>query len=167
MRQLSIGLTYSGFTPAGGAAGFQLSSPSILDITALTAALSVFENATMNVIIRKSIRLTAYLDTLLDDMRIPLSASAKDPSKECFLWTVITPRDPKERGAMLSLQWSVPKVLHMTVERMKDQGIVVDMKRPDVLRITPAPLYNTFEDVWTFAQAMRQCVEQVLENSDA
>ncbi|CAI6244074.1 unnamed protein product [Periconia digitata] len=141
------------YVPNAGASRFQLSSPSILDITAVTASLVIFEKAGMRAIVEKSIKLTGYLETLLDSLENPgLSAWP--------LWTIITPRDIKYRGAMLSLRWYEPECLERVVGYLKVRGVLVDVRKPDIMRITPAPLYNTFEEINHFVEELRRAVAE-------
>jgi kynureninase len=131
------------FHPVGGAAGFQLSNPSILDITSLSASLEVFELAGGVAELRKkSLKLTAFLETLLEEM------SAEDRE----LFRIITPSDPDQRGAQLSLMLA-DGLLHTVMKELEARGVIVDERKPDVIRVAPAPLYNTFEDCVGFIEA--------------
>jgi kynureninase len=135
------------FDPIPGAAGWQLSNPSALDITALNASLEVFHLTDMSALRDKSLRLTAYLEELLD---------ALPPH-----FSIITPRDPAQRGAQLSLKL-LPGLLDVVMEELESNGVVIDERRPDVIRVAPAPLYNTFEDVWTFVNVFGRALETAL-----
>jgi kynureninase len=131
------------FHPVKGAAGFQLSNPSILDITSLSASLEVFELAGGVPVLReKSKQLTAFLEHCL--------ASLPDRAKALF--RVITPTDPEQRGAQLSLLLG-DKLLDVTMKELEERGVVVDERKPDVIRVAPAPLYNSFGDCVTFVVA--------------
>ena len=68
---------------------------------------------------------------------------------------IVTPLDPESRGAQLSLRWlgDDPQVV---VEELATEGIVCDFREPDVIRVAPVPLYNTFLDVWRFVDALRR-----------
>ena len=68
---------------------------------------------------------------------------------------VVTPVDPESHGAQLSLRWlgGDPKVV---VEELATEGIVCDFREPDMIRVAPVPLYNTFVDVWCFVDALRR-----------
>ncbi|OJD39786.1 kynureninase [Diplodia corticola] len=131
----------SAFVPMPGAAGFQLSNPSALDTTALLASLSVFATTSVADLRAKSLRLTAYLEHLL------FSSTPEDDGGR--LYSLITPRDPNERGAQLSLLLK-PGLLEDVMDELESEGVVVDERRPDVVRVAPAPLYNGFADVWRF-----------------
>ncbi|KAK6074404.1 kynureninase [Seiridium cupressi] len=132
------------FHPVKGAAGFQLSNPSILDITSLSASLEVFELAGgVSVLREKSKKLTAFLESCL--------ASLPDNVKKLF--RVITPTDPEERGAQLSLLLLTSGTLHTVMSELTSRGVIVDERQPNVIRVAPTPLYNTFKDCVDFVRA--------------
>ena len=136
------------FVSMPGAAGFQVSNPSVLDITSLNASLEIFKKAGgMGPLREKSLKLTAYLETLL------LSSPFFNAS-----FNIITPRDPEQRGAQLSVKLE-SGLLEVVVKELEERGVVVDERRPDVIRVAPAPLYNTFKDVYTFRRALDEALE--------
>jgi kynureninase len=126
----------SQFQPIPGAEGWQLSNPSILSMAALRASLAVFDEATMARLRAKGETLTAYLEFLL----------AQQVNEE---FSILTPRDAAQRGAQLSLQ--ITKGGRAVCDRLARQGILCDWREPDILRVAPVPLYNSFADVHTFA----------------
>ncbi|KAG2412401.1 hypothetical protein HFD88_009958 [Aspergillus terreus] len=132
------------FRPQAGAAGFQLSNPSVLDMNAVVASLEIFSRASMEKIRQKSLHLTGYLEHLL--LTYPLDAP---PEEKPF--TIITPSNPAERGAQLSLRLG-PGLLDKVLEVLEEQGVIIDERKPDVIRVAPAPLYNTYAEVWEFCQ---------------
>ena len=144
--------------PRPGAAGYQLSNPSMLDLTAVIASLEVFHMSSMAKLRRKSLSLTAYLRSLLLH---PLQGA----SPEDRLFVILTPEHADERGAQLSVRLE-PGLLNFVFKELQSNGVVVDERKPDVIRIAPTPLYNTFVDVWNFVQiflgacreAKKQCV---------
>jgi kynureninase len=141
------------FVPISGAAGFQLSNPSILDITSLTASLEVFEKAGgMGPIREKSLKITAYLENLL------LSMDAYSQR----IFEIITPKETEQRGAQLSVKLQAG-LLDVLMKELEETGVVVDERRPDVIRVAPAPLYNSFEDCWEFVKAFGGAVEVALK----
>ena len=141
------------FVPIPGAAGFQLSNPSILDITSLTASLEVFEKAGgMGPIREKSLKITAYLENLL------LSMDAYSQR----IFEIITPKEKEQRGAQLSVKLQAG-LLDVLMKELEETGVVVDERRPDVIRVAPAPLYNSFEDCWEFVKAFGGAVEVALK----
>ncbi|KAI9158938.1 ATP-dependent RNA helicase DBP2 [Paramyrothecium foliicola] len=130
-----------GFRPVPGAAGFQLSNPSALDITSLCASLEIFALAGgMEPLRARSLRLTAYLEGQLR-RRMPGELRAH--------WRVITPAESEQRGAQLSLLLA-DGLLERVMAGLEEQGVLVDERRPDVIRVAPAPLYNTFQDCSDF-----------------
>lgn len=138
--------TAPGFRPVAGAAGFQLSNPSVADITALCASLEVFREAGgMGPLRERSVRLTAYLAGLL-------AGVSERSGGKC---RVITPAEPGSRGAQLSIRLA-SGLLGAVMEGLRERAIVVDERKPDVIRVAPAPLYNSFVDCATFAHAIEQ-----------
>jgi kynureninase len=131
------------FDPIPGAEGWQLSNPSILPMAALRASMEIFEEVGMKSLREKSERLTGYLEFLLDELH-----------SDHF--SIITPRDPRQRGAQLSLR--VPRNGKQVHERISHRGIVCDWREPDVIRIGPAPLYNSFTDAFRFVETFREAL---------
>jgi kynureninase len=125
------------FQPIAGAEGWQLSNPSILSMAALRASMDIFDEVGMERLRAKSERLTTYLEFLLEQK-----------PQEGF--SIITPRDPAQRGAQLSLR--VTKNGRAVCESLAQHGIICDWREPDIMRVAPVPLYNSFLDVHTFAE---------------
>jgi len=137
------------FIPIPGAKGFQLSNPSILDITALNASLEVFAMAGgMEPIREKSLKITAYLEKLL----------LRSRSFDRKLFEIITPVRTSERGAQLSLRLQ-DGLLDVVMKELEERGVVVDERQPDVVRVAPAPLYNSYEDCWAFVRAFGEALD--------
>jgi kynureninase len=129
------------FIPVPSADGWQISNPPILSMAPLRASLAIFEEAGMDAIRQKSIKLTSYLQFLLED-----GSAGK-------LFNVITPREASERGCQLSIQaQEYPKELFGKLEAA---GVICDFREPNVIRAAPTPLYNTFHEVWRFANILR------------
>ncbi|OTA05572.1 hypothetical protein A9Z42_0062410 [Trichoderma parareesei] len=133
------------FVPTPGAAGFQASNPSALDLAAVSAALSVFNKTSMRELRSKALVLTAYAEHLLDQ----INAEADTP-----FFTIITPRDPARRGTQLSILLR-EGLLDGIAQALEHNGVMCDKRKPDVLRVAPVPLYSRFEDVWRFMQILR------------
>ena len=131
------------FTPLAGAEGWQISNPPIFQMAALRASLEIFDEAGMSNLRAKSERLTGHLEYLLSkiaDERI----------------SVITPSDPNQRGCQLSIQvQNADKNLFNAVTK---RGVFADWREPDVLRVAPVPLYNSFADVFRFAEILKNCL---------
>eukprot|EP00026_Physarum_polycephalum_P009325 Phypoly_transcript_09444.p1 GENE.Phypoly_transcript_09444~~Phypoly_transcript_09444.p1 ORF type:complete len:457 (+),score=52.92 Phypoly_transcript_09444:33-1403(+) len=136
------------FKPMPGALGFRCSNPSVLCITSLRCSLDIFERAGIQNLREKSFLLTGYLE-LLVDQQLNSSTTAV---------TVITPRDPEQRGCQLS--FLVKKggdfdvdVLH---KKLAEKGVICDVRQPNVIRIAPIPLYNTFDEVRRFIVILKE-----------
>ncbi|KAH6560597.1 hypothetical protein BASA50_001374 [Batrachochytrium salamandrivorans] len=134
------------FTPIAGANSYRLSNPCVLAVVSLYASLLVFAKTTMTDLRIKSVILTGYLELLLDNL-----TSTK--------FKVITPRDPSQRGCQLSLLFESPTTAQRVFNRLSDMGVVCDERKPDVIRIAPAPLYNTFVDVQTFVEILSSALD--------
>lgn len=131
------------FKPLAGAEGWQISNPPILQMAALRASLEIFEEAGMDALRQKSVKLTGYLESLIDEIN--------DDRIE-----IITPREADQRGCQLSLR--VKDADRSLYERVVEQGVYADWREPGVIRVAPAPLYNSFEDVWRFSKTLKQCL---------
>lgn len=132
------------FTPIAGAEGWQISNPPILQMASLRASLEIFAEAGMAALRAKSVRLTSYLEHLLatiDDDRI----------------TVITPADAAERGCQLSIR--VKNADKSLFTAISERGVVADWREPDVIRVAPVPLYNSFDDVQKFVEILRSVLK--------
>lgn len=132
------------FLPLEGAEGWQVSNPPILQLAALRASLEIFDEATMPALRARSVKLTGYLESLLDgfgDERI----------------SVITPRNREERGCQLSIR--VKNRDKSLFEAITSQAVYADWREPDVIRVAPVPLYNSFSDIFLFAQILADCLE--------
>jgi kynureninase len=133
------------FEAIEGAEAWQLSNPPIFQLAALRASMDLFDSATMTEIRRKGDLLTGYLEFLLDQL----------PKGYC---TITTPRDKRQRGCQLSLRMQGdPRSLQ---KQLVQQGVISDFREPDIIRIAPAPLYNSFTDVFTFTEVMKQNAQQ-------
>jgi kynureninase len=130
------------FIPVPSADGWQISNPPIFSMAPLRASLSVFDEAGgMQRLREKSVKLTGYLEFLINT-----SGSKR--------YSVITPRDANARGCQLSiLAHEHPKEL---LKEVHAAGVKCDFRAPNVIRVAPTPLYNTFHEAWRFAQILRR-----------
>lgn len=131
------------FQPAAGADGWQLSNPPILAMAPLLGSLALFREAGgMDRLRQKSILLTGFFEERV--------LALQNPSL-----TIITPADPLRRGAQLSIR--VAENSEAVFRSLLDLGMIVDYRRPDVIRAAPVPLYNRFRDVAEFCAALGAC----------
>lgn len=122
-----------------GAQSFQMSNPAVVAAVCLEASLEVFAEATMPAVRQKSVLLTGYLEALLR-------------REAAGRVTVATPADPAQRGAQLSLVIDAPvKELN---RRLLELGVICDVREPNTMRVSPAPLYNSFSDVYLFVRRL-------------
>lgn len=134
------------FNPAEGAQGWQISNAPILSMAAHAAALSLFEKAGIKNLRKKSVLLTNYLYFLLTQL----------PQDK---FSIITPENENARGAQLSIQTKNNEIGRKIFKRLTDSGVIADWREPDVIRIAPVPMYNTFEDVFRFAKIFGEALK--------
>ncbi len=127
------------FQASEGADGWQLSNPPILAMAPLRASLDIFDEATMPALRAKSLKLSGYLRFLLDQ-------------KPSSFWNIVTPRDDAARGAQLSIM--VHDHPRERFKALEAEGVVCDFREPNVIRVAPTPLYNTFHECWRFAEIL-------------
>jgi kynureninase len=137
------------FRPSPGASGYQVSNPSVIDLASLCGSLSIFNQTTMASLRLKSVSITAYLEFLL--------YSNTDASTRAF--KIITPSNYKARGTQLSILLKEGR-LETLMDTLDEAGIVVDKRKPNVIRVAPVPLYNTYEEVWRFVQIFKKALEK-------
>jgi kynureninase len=131
------------FDPLPGAEGWQLSNPPIFQLAALRASLEIFDEAGMGNLRAASVKLTGHLESLLKEIKNDRIS-------------IITPGDPEQRGSQLSIR--VKDAGKSLFEAITSRGVVADWREPDVIRVAPVPLYNTFEDVEKFAGILKECL---------
>lgn len=126
------------------AEGWQLSNPPILSLAAINASLDVFKRAGYMAPLReKSLKLTGYLEWLLQ----------QELGDKLH---IITPTNPDERGCQLSLTVALDgKDGKQVFDAIEQQGVTADWRYPNVIRVAPVPLYNSFEDVYRFVQLLK------------
>lgn len=129
------------FKPREGADGWQLSNPPIMALAPVLASMRIFDETGMAALRQKSEQLTGYLEWLID--RIPNKRFA-----------IITPKNPAQRGCQLSiLAHDDPKGLF---KELQASHVIGDFREPNVIRVAPVPLYNSFHEVWRFANILSQ-----------
>ncbi|HTF81589.1 MAG TPA: kynureninase, partial [Cytophagales bacterium] len=133
------------YVPSYGAEAWQQSNIPIFQAAALKASLDLFTAAKMPQLRAKSLQLTGYLIYLLQS--IPQKA-----------FTILTPLEDLQRGAQLSLFFE--KGGKEVFEQLGKQGVVVDWREPNVIRLAPAPMYNNYEDVFRFYEILLRILSQ-------
>lgn len=132
-----------GFVPMQGAAGWQLSTPNIMALAVHRASLAIFEEAGMENLRRKSEEMTGFLEMILRR----INQKAETPKIQ-----LMTPADPAQRGAQLSLL--IENEGKKVFDTLTAKGIIGDWREPNCIRLTPIPLYTAFEDIWKVGEAL-------------
>jgi kynureninase len=123
-----------------GAEGWQMSNPPILSMAAIKASLDMFDEVGLKKLIKKSKKLTGYLEFLINEL--------KDQRIK-----IITPKNPDERGCQLSIQVkNSDRSLH---DKLTKSGVICDWREPDVIRVAPVPLYNSYQDVYQMVDKLK------------
>ena len=132
------------FSPIPTAESWQLSNAPVISMAAHLASLNIFEKAGMERLRKKSISLTNYLEFIIEEININ--------NNNCL--EIITPKDINQRGSQLSIvAHGANKALF---EKLSINGVVADWREPNVIRIAPVPLYNSFEDVYRFGEILEK-----------
>ncbi len=134
-----------GFKPMLGVDGWQVSNFPVLSGAAQLASLEIFQHAGMSKLRKKSLLLTGYLEFLLKQI---------DPDQSYF--SIITPVDPKERGCQLSI--FMKRNGRKVFDKLTKAGVIADWREPDVIRVAPVPLYNTFVEVYRFCEILKKAL---------
>ncbi|HEY7378181.1 MAG TPA: kynureninase [Steroidobacteraceae bacterium] len=130
------------FEVLAGAEGWQISNPPIFSMTPLVVSLAMFREAGMARLVEKSRLLTGFLEFLV------LSRLSQEIE-------IVTPTDPVARGCQLSLRLrSGVQPGKRVFAALEQRDVVVDWREPDIIRVAPVPLYNTFVEVWEFVEAL-------------
>jgi kynureninase len=137
-----------GFVPMVGASGWQLSTPNILALSMHRASLHIFEQAGMANIRHKSIDLTAFLEQTIQEINQKTGTE---------LVTIMTPSNASERGCQLSLL--IKKDGKSLFDYLYSHNVVGDWRQPNCIRLSPVPLYNTFEEIWKVGEIMKRFFE--------
>jgi kynureninase len=136
----------SEFDPIPSAEGWQISNPSILSLSALSASLEIFKEIGMPKLWEKSILLTGYLEYLINEL---LGDKV----------TILTPKNTDERGCQLSL---VLKEKGKEIyENLVEKGVMCDWREPDVIRVAPVPLYNSFQEIYDFCHILLNAIKDI------
>lgn len=137
-----------GFNPTFGADGWQLSNAQILPMAVHKASLDIFMEAGLEALWRKRDALTDFLERMIDKV------------SQCYPQvSILTPRDPAQRGAQLSVAFAEHG--RAVFEALHARGIIIDWRVPNAIRVAPVPLYNTFDDVYAFGCALNEVCHEV------
>jgi kynureninase len=118
-------------------------------MSAMKASLAVFAEAGMPALRQKSEKLTGYLEYTIDRL------AAEFPDADI---SIITPREPEQRGCQISIDIAGRE--RKLFDDMVAAGVIADFREPCIIRMAPVPLYNSFEDVFTFGKVMRELLAQ-------
>ena len=134
----------SGFKPMPGAEGWQLSNAPIFGMAVMKSSLEIFTEAGIAELRQKSEKLTGYLEFIINELATEFSDAGIG---------IITSNDPDKRGSQLSLNFAGRD--REFFDKMTAAGVIADFREPCMIRVAPVPLYNSFEDVYTFGQVLR------------
>jgi kynureninase len=135
--------------PPASADAWQVSNPPIFSMSPVRTSLELFDKVGIGVLRERGVRLTAYLERLLAEI-IP-----SRPLRQ------ITPADPNQRGAQLSLRIGGTRTAGELSKILRYEfGVIADSREPDVLRLAPVPLYSTYHDCWRAVQALAQAIPE-------
>jgi kynureninase len=140
------------FIPVKAASAWALSNDPVISMAALKASLDLFDEAGIEILRAKSEQLTSYLEFIIQEKNRKVSGNDNSLIK------IITPEKSKERGAQLSLVFS--KNGKSIFNKLTENGVVSDWREPDVIRVAPAPLYNSFLDVYRFGKILEEAIVQ-------
>ncbi|MEH7380720.1 kynureninase [Bacillus sp. JJ1533] len=133
------------FTPADSAGVFQIGTPHVLSLAPLLGSLEMFAEAGIDKIRAKSLLLTNFLMELIDTELAGLE------------FTIGSPRRDSVRGGHVSLEH---KEAARICKALKENGVIPDFRAPNMIRLAPVPLYNSFEDVWNVVQMLKKIMEE-------
>lgn len=136
-----------GFKPIPGAEGWQLSNAPVFNMAIHKVSLDQFTEAGIDRLRAKSLQLTSYLEHILKQI---------SDSSAAVRFELITPSSPEERGCQLSiLAHGMGKTLF---DKLTAEGVIADWREPNVIRVAPVPMYNSFEDIYHFGKAMEKAL---------
>ncbi|OWB71188.1 kynureninase activity protein [[Candida] boidinii] len=165
------------FNPIESALGFRQSNPSVIDVVSLKSSLEIFNKIEGNIktLRIKSIELTNYLEKLLKSSKFYIDPLITINNKNKILnpcFTIITPSDSNQRGAQLSLLFLPDtnnnnnnslneNIMEKIFNYLNQNGTICDERRPNVIRLAPCPLYNTFKDVYNCVELLNKAFEEL------
>jgi kynureninase len=135
------------FKPARSAGGWQISSPSILSAAPLLGSLAILREAGLRAVREKSLRMTGYCMELVDELL----------SSEPYGFSIGTPRQEERRGGHVAIIH--PEGMRIRAA-LRARGVIPDFRPPDIIRVAPVALYNTFSELWELARHLREIIER-------
>lgn len=130
-----------GFIPSKGAASWQMSNAPVFNMVGHKASLDIYDKTSIAQLRDKSLKLTAYLEYLLQQLTN-------------LDFKVITPSEPERRGAQISMLFD--KDGRKVFDILTEKGVIADWREPNVIRVAPVPMYNSFEDVYRFYEILKE-----------
>ena len=143
-KQFDMSLTFEHSKSAGG---WQISSPAILSAAPIEGSLKIVLEAGMDSLREKSLNMTDYLIYLVDELL----------SKEPYNFSVETPREAERRGGHVAVEHA--EGIRIS-EALRARGVIPDFRPPNIIRIAPVPLYNTYREVWRVVQYLKEIVDR-------
>jgi kynureninase len=134
------------FEHSKSAAGWQISSPAILSSAPIEGSLDIILEAGIDRIREKSLKMTSYLMFLIEETL----------SEEPYDFSIGTPREPERRGGHVAVEHGEARRVS---EALKKRGVITDFRPPNVIRIAPIPLCNTFYEVWKVVQHLKETID--------
>jgi kynureninase len=144
-KQTQFDMAHS-FTPAGNAGGWQISSNPQLAAAPLRASLEMIREAGIERIREKSLKITGFLMALVNDLGGPP-----------YQYAIGNPAEPHRRGGHVAVEHAEAARI---CKALKARGVTPDFRMPNVIRLAPVPLYNTFHEVWQTAQHLREIIDK-------
>jgi len=135
------------FEHSKSAAGWQISSPAVLSSAPIEGSLKITLEAGIDRIREKSLKMTSYLMFLIEEAL----------SEEPYNFSIGTPREPERRGGHVAVEHEEGRRVS---EALKEKGVITDFRPPNVIRIAPIPLYNTFHEVWNVTQRLKEIIDR-------
>jgi kynureninase len=135
------------FVPQSGAGGWQVSNPPILALVPVRASYAIFDEVGMPALVKKSGGLTTYLKLLVREI---CRLHAESPRLQ-----MIDPQ-PRDVGRGCQLSLVIHERAREVLTGLEDNGVVADFREPNIIRVAPVPLYNTFHEAWRFAQILKR-----------
>ncbi|KAK6202454.1 kynureninase [Scheffersomyces amazonensis] len=157
------------FDPINSALSYRQSNPSVIDVVSVKASLEIFQQVGgVNKLREKSIELTQMLQDILTASKFYLPQSETDKNK--FGFKILTPLNPQERGAQLSINFQphfddkAKNIMERVNSLLHNHAIICDERRPDVIRLAPVPLYNTFAETADAAHILLEALETISQS---